>query len=172
MKKLKGCLGVFLIFFLGVVVGAILASGSIYTKVWELIERGPDRVAEFTLERVNDELKLDSVQRREFQRIADRTRLRLRAIRYRQQPETDAAIDESSAELLAILNPKQQKKFDELMKRFRGKWRAENPDESEGVNWSESLKEEAKAPVTPAPPLPVEATPPGPQPQPEAPADR
>ena len=60
MKKLKGCLGVFLIFFLGFVVGAILASGSIYTKVWELIESGPDKVAEFTIERMNDELKLDA----------------------------------------------------------------------------------------------------------------
>jgi len=54
MKKLKGCLGVFLIFFLGFVVGAILASGSIYTKVWELIESGPDKVAEFTIQRMND----------------------------------------------------------------------------------------------------------------------
>ena len=47
MKRFKGCLGVFLIFFLGVIVGAILASGAIYAKVWELIEGGPDKVAEF-----------------------------------------------------------------------------------------------------------------------------
>jgi hypothetical protein len=128
MKKLKGCLGVFLIFFLGVIVGAILASGGIYTKVWELIEGGPDKVAEFTIQRMNDELKLDSVQKREFQRIADQTRLKLRSIRYRNLPETDAVIEESSTELRAILTPKQQKKFDDLMKRFRGKWRAENAD--------------------------------------------
>ena len=160
MKKLKGCLGVFLIFFLGFVVGAILTSGSIYTKVWELIERGPDRVAEFTLERVNDELKLDSVQRREFQRIADRTRLRLRAIRYRQQPETDAAIDESSAELRAILNPKQQKKFDELMKHFRGKWHAENPEPAS----SESAQNPTSPPPTPSPTPEAEAPTASPQP--------
>ena len=143
MKKLKGCLGVFLIFFLGFVVGAILASGSIYTKVWELIERGPDKVAEFTIQRMNDELKLDSLQRREFQRIADRTRLRLRALRYQSQPETDAVIEESSRELRAILNPKQQRKFEELMKRFRGGWRAENPELS-------------KSDATPQPAGPVE----------------
>jgi hypothetical protein len=151
MKKLRGCLGVFLIFFLGFVVGAILASGSIYTKVWELIESGPDKVADFTVQRMNDELKLDSLQRREFERIADRTRLRLRAIRYRNQPETDTVIDESSKELRAILTPKQQKKFDDLMNRFRERWRTEAPD---GV-------------ATPAPtPSPV----PTPEPAVEAPA--
>jgi hypothetical protein len=155
MKKLKGCLGVFLIFFLGVVVGAILASGSIYTKVWELIESGPDKVAEFTIQRMNDELKLDSLQRREFERIADRTRLRLRAIRYRNQPETDVVVEESSKELRAILTPKQQKKFDDLMNRYRGRWRAEAPDGGA-----------ATPDPTPAPTTPVEVPAPAPAQQP------
>jgi len=150
MKKLKGCLGVFLIFFLGFVVGAILASGSIYTKVWELIESGPDKVAEFTIQRMNDELKLDSLQRREFQRIADRTRLRLRAIRYRNQHETDVVIEESSNELRAILDPKQQKKFEDLMKRFRGGWRADSSS-------AEPTPIPDKAAPTPTPQPPLEA---------------
>jgi hypothetical protein len=128
MKRFKGCLGVFLIFFLGVVVGAILASGAIYAKVWELIEGGPDKVAEFTIKRLNDELKLDDVQRREFERIADRTRLRLRAVRYNHQSEVEKALDEGDRELRAILNPKQQAKFTELMKRFRDRWRIEATD--------------------------------------------
>ena len=98
MKRFKGCLGVFLIFFLGVVAGGILASGAIYAKVWELIEGGPDKVAEFTLKRLNDELKLDDVQRREFNRISDRTRLRLRAVRYSHQAEVEAALDENDVQ--------------------------------------------------------------------------
>jgi hypothetical protein len=128
MKRFKGCLGVFLIFFLGVVVGGILASGAIYAKVWELIEGGPDKVAEFTLKRLNDELKLDSVQRREFERIADRTRLRLRAVRYNHQSEVEKVLDDGDRELRAILNPKQQAKLTELMKRFRDRWRIEAAD--------------------------------------------
>ena len=128
MKRFKGCLGVFLIFFLGVVVGGILASGAIYAKVWELIEGGPDKVAEFTIKRLNDELKLDDVQRREFERIADRTRLRLRAVRYNHQSEVETVLDESDRELRAILNPKQQAKLTELMKRFRDRWRIEAAD--------------------------------------------
>jgi hypothetical protein len=129
MKRFKGCLGVFLIFFLGFVVGAILASGSIYAKVWELIEGGPEKVVEFTIQRLNDELKLDDVQKREFHRIADRTRLKLRAIRYASQPEVDAVLNQSDAEVLAILNPKQKKKFEDVMKRFREQWRVEKPVE-------------------------------------------
>jgi hypothetical protein len=128
MKRFKGCLGVFLIFFLGVIVGGILASGAIYAKVWELIEGGPDRVAEFTIKRLNDELKLDEVQRREFTRIADRTRLRLRAVRYNHQSEVETVLDESDRELRAILSPRQQAKLTELMKRFRDRWRIQAAD--------------------------------------------
>jgi hypothetical protein len=138
MKKFKGCLGVFLIFFLGVAFGVILAAGGIYTKVWELIEAGPEKVAEFTTQRLRDELKLDDLQQREFQRITDRARLRLRAVRHATQPEIDTIVADADRELRAILSPKQQGKFDQVMKRFREKWRAD-------------------APATPAP---VEGTPP------------
>jgi hypothetical protein len=148
MKRFKGCLGVFLIFFLGFVVGAILASGSIYVKVWELIEGGPERVAEFTIQRLNDELKLDDLQKREFERIADRTRLELRGIRYASQPDVDAVLKESDAEVLAILNPKQKKKFEEVMKRFRERWKAEKP----GEPGPESTELNAEPKVEPAPP--------------------
>jgi hypothetical protein len=141
MKRFKGCLGVFLIFFLGVVVGGILASGAIYAKVWELIEGGPDKVAEFTIKRLNDELKLDDVQKREFSRIADRTRLRLRAVRYNHQSEVETVLDESDRELRAILSPKQQAKLTELMKRFRNRWRIEAAD----------VAPPPSAPSTPAP---------------------
>jgi len=127
MKKFKGCLGVFLIFFLGVVFGAILASGGIYTKVWELIEAGPEKVAEFTTQRLRDELKLNDLQQREFQRITDRTRLKLSALRHDAQPEVDAIMGEADKDLRVILSPKQQRKFDEVMKRYRGKWRADAP---------------------------------------------
>src|SRR5688500_17911881 len=117
MKHFKGCLGVFLIFFLGAVFGALLASGAIYAKVWSLIEAGPETVTEFTVQRLHDELKLDTLQKREFQRIADRTRLKLRALRYRAQPEVDVIVNAADDDLRAILNPKQQKKLDEVMNR-------------------------------------------------------
>lgn len=145
MKRFKGCLGVFLIFFLGVIVGAILASGAIYAKVWELIEGGPDKVAEFTIKRINDELKLDDVQSREFTRIADRTRLRLRAVRYNHQSEVEAVLDESDRDLRAILTPKQNAKLTELMKRFRDRWRIQAAD----------IAPPTPSPSTPAP-APVE----------------
>lgn len=127
MKRLKGLLGVFLIFFLGVIFGALLSSGAIYAKVWGLIEAGPETVAEFTVQRLDRELKLDGLQKREFQRIADRTRLKLRALRYGAQPDVDSVIDGANAELRTILDPKQQRKLDDVMKRFREQWRAEPP---------------------------------------------
>ena len=93
MKRFKGCLGVFLIFFLGAVFGALFASSAIYAKVWSLIEAGPETVTEFTVQRLRDELKLDSLQKREFQRISDRTRLQLRSLRYRAQPDVDTIVN-------------------------------------------------------------------------------
>ena len=147
MKRFKGCLGVFLIFFLGAVFGALLASGAIYAKVWSLIEAGPETVTEFTVQRLRDELKLDSVQKREFQRIADRTRLQLRGLRYRAQPEVDGIVNAADADLRAILNPKQQKKLDEVMSRFRDRWRAEAVEPPK-----ESLPEKTELPASTPPP--------------------
>ncbi|MEO8354174.1 MAG: hypothetical protein ABI680_20795 [Chthoniobacteraceae bacterium] len=159
MKRFKGCLGVFLIFFLGVIFGGILASGAIYAKVWGLIEAGPEAVAEFSVQRLHDELKLDSLQKREFQRIADRTRLRLRALRYANQPAVDEIVDEGESQLRAILSAKQQSKLDELMKRFREKWRAETPAEkieAETPDGGPSETGPAKNPSDPSPPAPAE----------------
>jgi len=76
--------------------------------------------------------------------------LRLRAIRYQNQHETDVVIEESSNELRAILNPKQQKKFEDLMKRFRGGWRADSSS-------AEPTPIPDKAAPTPTPQPPLEA---------------
>lgn len=146
MKRFKGCLGVFLIFFLGAVFGALLASGAIYAKVWALIEAGPETVTEFTVQRLRDELKLDTLQKREFQRIADRTRLKLRGLRYHAQPEVDGIVNAADADLRAILNPKQQKKLDEVMNRFRDRWRAEG---AEPPKDAPPEKTELRAPAPP-----------------------
>ena len=74
------------------------------------------------------------------------------------QPDINSIVEESSRELRAILSPKQQKKFDDLMKQFRDRWRAEKPDHSEDGTLSESLKEQPKPTATPAPPGALEAT--------------
>ena len=44
MKRLRGFLGVFLIFFFGVVVGAALTGGTIWKEMHDIIEGGPDAV--------------------------------------------------------------------------------------------------------------------------------
>ena len=123
MKRLRGCLGVFLIFFFGVIVGAAVTNGIIVKKVRDLVEGGPDAVVEIISGRLKDELKLDDSQKELLQHIVAETRIKLREIRQQTQPQVGDTLNEAEQKVRAILNPNQQKKFDEIVTRGREKWK-------------------------------------------------
>ena len=125
MKRLRGCLGVFLIFFFGVIVGAALTSGAIWKEMHDLIEGGPDSVVAKLSDRLNKELKLDDAQKQMLAQIVTETRIKLRTARAASQPEIAAALADAEQRTRAILNPGQQKKFDEIVQRVGEKWKPE-----------------------------------------------
>ena len=90
MKKAKGCLGVFLIFFFGVLCGIVVTEGVIRDKVREVVEGGPDKVVDVVVTRLNKDLKLDDEQKLKLQQIVAETRIKLRQIRARTQPDSTA----------------------------------------------------------------------------------
>lgn len=122
MKRLKGCLGVFLIFFFGVVVGVAVTAGVIHQKVREVVEGGPDTVVAVIVQRLKDELKLDSAQQELLQHIANDTRIKLRSIRQQTQPQVLEALAEAEQKVRGILNPEQVPKFEEIVRRGREQW--------------------------------------------------
>lgn len=125
MKRLRGCAGVFLIFFFGVIVGAALTSGAIWKEMHDVIDGGPDAVVAKVSDRLNKELKLDDAQKQMLTLIVTETRIKLRAARADSQPKIAEALDDAEKRARAILNEGQRKKFDEIVKHGGEKWRAE-----------------------------------------------
>lgn len=123
MKKFKGCLGVFLIFLFGVIFGIAATSGVIVKKVRDLVEGGPDAVVGIIGDRLKDELHLDDSQKELLQHIIAETRIRLREVRQQTQPQVEETLDEAERKVRAILNPEQQKKFDEVVTKGRERWK-------------------------------------------------
>ncbi len=125
MKRLKGCIGVFLIFFFGVVVGVAVTSGVIQQKVRDLVIGGPEKVVAVIVHRLKDELDLDHTQQEMLQQIALDTRIKLRALRQQTEPQVEQTLNDAEAKVRGILNPAQIPKFNEIVKRGREKWKSD-----------------------------------------------
>jgi len=123
MKKLRGCLGVFLIFVFGALFGAAISAGAIHQKIRELVLGGPDQIVDEIVVRLNDDLKLDASQKEMLKAIATDTRIRLTALRQQTQPQVEEALHDAETKVRGILNPKQVPKFDEIVKRGRDRWK-------------------------------------------------
>jgi hypothetical protein len=140
MKRLKGFLGVLLIFVFGVIVGVVLASAAINQKLRGLVEGGPDKVVDVVANRLRSELKLDESQREMLQQIVVDTRIKLSAIRQKTQPEVAAALAEAEQRVRGILNPDQVRKFDEIVQKGHEKWHAVAPPATPAAKLAEPPK--------------------------------
>ena len=125
MKRLRGFLGVFLIFFFGVIVGAAFTGGAIWKEMHDVIEGGPDAVVAKIGDRLGKELKLDDAQKRMLDQIVTETRIELRVIRAEDQPRVTAALAAAEQKVRAVLSPEQRKKFDVIVGNSREKWESE-----------------------------------------------
>src|SRR5689334_13250860 len=106
MKRAKGCLGVFLVFFFGVLFGCAITAGLVHEKVLELVEGGPDKIIKEMVHRLNKDLQLDDEQQEMLEQIARDTRIELRRIRQSTQPEVDRTLSHAADRLRGILDPK------------------------------------------------------------------
>ena len=122
MKRLRGFVGVFLIFFFGLIVGVALTGGTIWKEMHDVIEGGPDAVVAKISDRLKKELKLDDSQQQMLAQIATETRIKLRVLRAEKQPQVTETILDAEQKLRAILNAEQQKKFGEIAAKMREKW--------------------------------------------------
>ena len=127
MKRLRGILGVFLIFFFGVIVGAAVTGGTIWKEMHDVIEGGPDAVVGKIADRLGKELKLDDAQKKMLDQITTETRIELRGIRAEAQPRVRETLAAAERKVRAVLSPEQQKKFDQILEKSREKWEGETP---------------------------------------------
>ena len=117
MKRFKGCLAVFLIFFFGVLFGAAITEAGFNKRLVKLLRGGPEEITDGTVRWLRKELKLDKDQVAMVKQIAVDTRIKLRKIRQTTQPEVDRTLLEAADRTRGILNPEQVKKFDEIIRK-------------------------------------------------------
>lgn len=122
MKRLRGFLGVFLIFFFGVIVGAALTGGTIWKELRDVIEGGPDAVVAKIADRLEKDIKLNDAQKKMLDQIVTETRIELRGIRADAQPRVRETLAKAEGKVRAVLGPDQQKKFDQIIEKSREKW--------------------------------------------------
>jgi hypothetical protein len=156
MKTLKRILGVLLIFFFGVFIGAAVTGAGAMQKLRETLMGGPEAVMDVVVKRLDHELKLDEEQKRKLQGIVDDARIKLRQSHEEIRPQMEATLREAEERTRAILYPAQVKKFDDIIARSRAKWKGR-----------EGAVVEAKPAPGPATPAPVPATPVPATPEPE-----
>lgn len=149
MRTLKRILGVLLIFFFGVFIGAAVTGAGVMQKLRETVMGGPEAVMDVVVKRLDRELKLDDEQKRKLQGIVDDARIKLRQSHEQIRPQMEATLHEAEDRTRAILYPAQVKKFDGIIARSRAKWK--------GLEGQSSTP--APAASTPVPSTPTPATP-------------
>jgi sensor histidine kinase YesM len=141
-KRLRGILGVLLVFVFGVIVGGALAGGGIWREVGRIIVQGPDALVKQVANRLNDELKLDEDQRRMLAQITTDTQIKLRTIQSRNQPEVDHVLKDAADQIRVILSSEQREKFEKIIGRVQVKWRNPARKEQTGTPSVEMAKPE------------------------------
>ncbi|EDY16521.1 hypothetical protein CfE428DRAFT_5944 [Chthoniobacter flavus Ellin428] len=149
MRTLKRILGVLLIFFFGVFIGAAVTGAGAMQKLRETLMGGPEAVMDVVVKRLDRELKLDEEQKRKLQGIVDDARIKLRQSHETIRPQVDATLHEAEDRTRAILYPAQVKKFDDIIARSRAKWKGR-----EGAVVAATPVPSAATPV-PATPVPA-----------------
>ena len=147
-------LGIILIFFFGVFIGASVTSAGIMKKAREVMRGGPDSIMEVVVKRLGSELKLDPEQKRKLQTIVDDAHIKLRQSQDKIQPEISATLFEAEERVRAMLYQNQVAKFDRILSRSRDKWKPwqEGKEKGSPSNGGETVPPKEKTPAeTPKP---------------------
>ncbi len=122
MRQWKAVCGILLVFVLGVLAGALLAP-RIFPHRPGLFYRGGGQHAaeEAIVRRWSRELNLDEGQRTQLRAIVRETREEIAPLRRSIRPGIEAILERAHAKVRAILRPDQQRTFDDLLARRKGR---------------------------------------------------
>lgn len=117
MAKVKLWLGIFLVFVLGILVGALGAHFVIKHRIAKFVKEGPPHI--FFLKKLASELDLTSAQQSEIEIILAQGHQEFENFRKKTFPQLKAIIDNSTKQIKEKLNAEQKKKFDALIERHQ-----------------------------------------------------
>ncbi len=128
MKRLRGILGILLIFGLGLAVGLFLGFAAGWIGFFhKVVKGGPVAVREVFYQRAKDDLKLDYEQKEELREILKELSKELETIMVSTRPAVEAAIGNATERIRALLKADQRGKFDGFLKEAIKKWQVPAP---------------------------------------------
>ena len=118
MKKWKLVTGLALVFIFGLLVGSFGAG--LYMKHHFIHPRkNPPEMRAFLLKRFSQKLDLTEEQKNEFKAIIDQVGERLEEHFRKTHSEIGEIVEPGFSQMKKVLSPDQQKKFDEVMEKFK-----------------------------------------------------
>ena len=118
MKKWKLVTGVVLVFVLGVVAGS-LGTGFYHKYLFARHKGDPSARKAFILKKFSQDLDLKEDQKDEFKSIIDQLEDKREKFFRHSHAEFVKMMDQGFLQMKKVLNPDQQKKFDELIEKLR-----------------------------------------------------
>jgi Spy/CpxP family protein refolding chaperone len=121
--KLKLWLGIFSVFFLGILVGALGRSLYKQYKIAQFIQGGQSSITSRIMKKYDRELNLTEQQYVEIEKIVEEAREELSEFYRKYQPEKDEIINRRAGRIKEHLTSEQQQKFDRISEEKRQKHR-------------------------------------------------
>ena len=118
MKKWKLVTGLALVFAFGLLVGSF-GTGVYIKHRFVPPKRDPSAVRAFLLKKFSQKLNLTEEQKNEFKRLIDQAGDKLDDHFRKSHSEIAEIVEPGLSQMREILSPDQQKKFDELIERFK-----------------------------------------------------
>ena len=122
-RKLKSVFVVGLIFFSGVVVGAILSGAAVMKDITsKAFGEGPVSARRLLFQQAKDGLELDGDQQKLFTQILNETGVELNATTKPVQPQISQIMERAELRLRAVLRREQTGRFDAWTKKAGERW--------------------------------------------------
>ena len=124
MSRRKAILGVFLVFFMGVVCGIILSGKFIEFRVRRAISSDVAEIRHMIERRLAQTLSLTPAQTRELTPVLSTGQEEIEHIRASSKPQIHATIERIRIQIRSLLTPEQAARYDALIAEWRS---AQNP---------------------------------------------
>lgn len=118
MKKWKLVTGLALVFVFGFLVGSF-GTGAYIKHRFGPPKRDPSAMRAFLLNKFSQKLDLTEKQKNEFKTIIDQVGERLEEHFRKTHSEIGEIVEPGFSQMKKVLNPDQQKKFDEMIEKFK-----------------------------------------------------
>ncbi len=117
MNKLKICVGILIVFVLGILTGVLGTRIIVEQRIEKFAKGGPPAVR--ILEKYSSRLDLNETQKKEFEKIILQTREKLREHRKTFRPKFETIMNENFAMMKKHLNNEQKEELEKMIQEMK-----------------------------------------------------